>query len=75
MSSLLDLPVSRPPMPSNWDAGFRNGDHVIAAGGTERPFFHDGAWRLCVFEKSTGKHLVYNYSTDVFEADAVRDQA
>lgn len=71
MTTLAALPVSTPPMPANWEQGFRNGDFTVAAGGTERPFFHEGAWRLCVFQKSTGKRLLYNYSTDIFEEDAV----
>lgn len=74
MNALLSSPLSIPAMPANWADGFRNGDHVIASGGTERPYFHDGAWRLSVFEKSTGRHLIYNYATDSFEDDPVRTE-
>lgn len=55
-----------PSFPANWTAGFQ-GDLQVGANGTERPFLAHGRWKLRVFERSTGKHFLYDYSTDLLE--------
>ena len=59
-----------PPFPHDWKAGFRgNNDYMIGGGGSEEPYLKNGQWVLYVYNKKTGKHELYNYSTDMFELD------
>lgn len=57
-----------PPFPHDWKAGFRgNNEYMIGGGGSEEPYLKNNQWVLYVYNKRTGKHELYNYSTDMFE--------
>lgn len=58
------------PMPVNWANGFQY-PWRIGAGGTERPFLQNGAWKLRVWNAEDGKHYLYDYGTDMFEDETM----
>lgn len=55
-------------LPSNWNKGFQH-PIKIGADGKETPFLKNGQWYIRVWDDKEKKHLIYNYSTDMFEPD------
>ena len=54
--------------PTNWHIGFTF-PYRIGAGGTEVPYLMNGQWHIRLWNAVERKHYVYNYSTDMMEAD------
>lgn len=55
-------------LPTNWSTGFAHPFH-IGAGGTETPFLKNGQWHLRLWNVVDRKHYVYNFTTDMMEAE------
>lgn len=59
-------------LPTNWRAGF-NGRYQVGCGGKETPYIENGQWKLLVWDSVKNRHLIYNYSSDVFETSPTQN--
>ena len=66
----MSNPIHGIPLPSNWQQGFTKGRYRIACNGLEIPVFRQVyGWTLLVWDTKERKHLIYQYSTDLFLND------
>lgn len=56
-------------VPRNWNVGF-DYPWAIAGCGAERPYLcKAGQWHLRVFNRKTRRYYLYDYETDIYEAE------